>query len=529
MSKTVYRSASVILLIVLTLGSYFNAGALSAEGAPALAAPKTYYVSPTGNDTNVGSNTSPFKTLAKGVSVLIAGDTLIASGRFNETLNASKSGTATARINFLGQGAVIDTNSNTGIAIKGSYVNVSGFEVTHVRQHAILNFGKHNIIENNVVHDSITENGVNGNCTLIPGGGWASGISIKLGSDDVIVRNNTVYHNCGEGIAVTRGSNTIVENNNVYDNFSLNIYVDNSFFVSVKNNTVNCTNYSLRDGHRAIGIGTGAETYSGWGMQLHDISILNNTVTGCYDNVRISSSGVSTPTVNILVGGNILPSGTRYAIANRAIVQNMVVSNNQIHSGGLSFNPSAGVTLSNNTIMVGAIAPTPTRTAAPVLPTATRTSIPMTATLIAPILPTANWTPIPMTATPLATLPVSSQIAPEIVYDDMNNAIVFSPGWLDLTDQQAYNGSYKANSSPNASANLDFMGQSFSILYTDGLSYRRMSVYVDGVLVETIYRKTDITTYQQRWDYPGQLTPGAHTLQLVFVNGQGSLDAVIVR
>jgi len=61
-----------------------------------------------------------------------------------------------------------------------------------------------------------------------------------------------------------------------------------------------------------------------------------------------------------------------------------------------------------------------------------------------------------------------------------------------------------------------------------------LDVYVDGVLVGTLNEKLATTTYQSRWDYPGQLTYGNHTLKLVFkvtsatVN-RGSLDAVIVR
>jgi hypothetical protein len=401
MNKTIYKLMSVILSLVLMLGSVTSASASSTSvgmrASSAALVVNTYYVKPTGSDANVGSSASPFKTLAKGISVLAAGDTLIVSGTFNETLNASKSGSATARIYLVGQGAVIDTNASMGIAITGSYINVSGFEITHVRQHALWNVGKHNIIENNVVHDSVTENGTNGNCTLITAGGWASGISIKLGSDDVLVRNNTVYHNCGEGIAATRASNTIIENNVSYDNFSLNIYVDNSFFLTVRNNTVNCSDYVLRNGHRSVGIGTAAESYSGWGMQLHDVSILGNTVTGCYDNIMSGVSSVGGTAQNILIDGNSLPSGTRYAITNRAVVQNMVISNNQIHSGGISLNPSAGVTLSNNTL-----GSTSTQTATP---TSALTSIPPTATKTATSLPASP------TATPTRVLPTATQQA----------------------------------------------------------------------------------------------------------------------
>jgi len=55
-----------------------------------------------------------------------------------------------------------------------------------------------------------------------------------------------------------------------------------------------------------------------------------------------------------------------------------------------------------------------------------------------------------------------------------------------------------------------------------------MSVYVDGKLVQIIKRSTSTTKYQQRWDYPGTLSNGIHNVQLVFVNANGTFDAVII-
>jgi hypothetical protein len=53
------------------------------------------------------------------------------------------------------------------------------------------------------------------------------------------------------------------------------------------------------------------------------------------------------------------------------------------------------------------------------------------------------------------------------------------------------------------------------------------------VLAATIDERLDLSTYKARWDYPGQLSPGLHTLKLVFVttseSTNGSVDAVLVR
>jgi hypothetical protein len=78
-----------------------------------------------------------------------------------------------------------------------------------------------------------------------------------------------------------------------------------------------------------------------------------------------------------------------------------------------------------------------------------------------------------------------------------------------------------------------FTGTSFSILYTGGTGYRDMKVYVDDILAGTINQKLSVKTFKARWDYTGQLAPGAHTLKLVFSTSstttKGSVDAVIVR
>jgi hypothetical protein len=61
-----------------------------------------------------------------------------------------------------------------------------------------------------------------------------------------------------------------------------------------------------------------------------------------------------------------------------------------------------------------------------------------------------------------------------------------------------------------------------------------MDIYVDGTWVGVLDERWSDPANQLRWDYPGQLAAGQHTLQLVFrVDNprfdRGSVDAVIVR
>jgi len=97
----------------------------------------------------------------------------------------------------------------------------------------------------------------------------------------------------------------------------------------------------------------------------------------------------------------------------------------------------------------------------------------------------------------------------------------------------ATGGSFAQTSTNGSSVTFQFTGQFFSLIYKGGPSYRKMNVYVDGTLVATIDERRDVSTYKARWDYPGQLPLGQHTLKFVFVttssSTNGSVDAVIVR
>lgn len=342
MSKLPVRVLGLIVVFALVFG-----------GSPTFqvsAASSTYYISPTGSDANPGSFSAPFKTFTKAVSVLQAGDTLqVMAGYYIETLDLSRSGTAGAPITVIGNGAVLNMKGvrANGINIKGDHIRVSGFEVVGATDFGILVSGKYITVENNIVHDNVTKNGV-GVCGL--SASWGSAIKVKVGGENTVIRNNTVYDNCGEGIAVTRGVTALVEGNNVSDSYSVNIYIDNSMFVTVKNNTSYCTGTHLRDGNRAKGVALGEEFYTGWGAQLHDITISGNTITDCIIGIAAYESNVGGTLTNVAILNNTIPSGQKRSISLLTLSnQNVRVSNNLIFNSIYVVQP-AGITLGTNTI-----------------------------------------------------------------------------------------------------------------------------------------------------------------------------------
>jgi hypothetical protein len=171
--------------------------------------------------------------------------------------------------------------------------------------------------------------------------------------------------------------------------------------------------------------------------------------------------------------------------------------------------------------LIGGSAPPPAPAA-----TATATKVTPPTVTATVVVPTAASTSIPATVT---AAPTTTKII-----DDKNAAFVYSSGWQTVSTSKAYSGSYMETTQDGASVTVPFAGQSFSLIFKGGITYSKFDIYVDDVLVGMLDQKLAAATYQVRWDYPGQLAPGDHTLKLVFkvtsatVN-RGSLDAVIVR
>jgi hypothetical protein len=614
MNKTLYRIAILIMTLVMILGNTIP--------TQAQAAGNVYYVSPTGSDTNPGTASAPFKTLATGISKLNAGDTLnIYAGVYNEQLKITKSGTSTAGITIQGLSGkiIIDMKgtSAVGLDVRGSYitvnnlivrnsretcVNLTGSNIT-VRSLVVHECGSHGIQANNASNINILNNGVFrtvlSNEARTASGGWGSAIKVRE-STNVLIQGNIVYNNYGEGIG-TRGTNVTIRANTVYDNFSVNIYT-NSENALIERNLVYCNANSgfERNGQPAAGISMGEEYYAGWGARLKNARILNNIVAFCKHGVRYNGaeSGVSGGGLkNAIIAHNTLYGSTNSAlsivyesaqsgslIANNIIWQaenklvaidnptGLTFQNNlwkvqppaafrspgdQIGDPQISADPIyqpesyrpgnialAGGTAANINIShdfferprgtsfdMGAIqfgggsgwpgsaeTPTPAATLLPETPQATSTAVNPANTVIVP------------TATRQAT---QAPDLPEITYDNKDSAFVYSDGWKEEVKAAAFGGSYAQTSRNGSSVTFPFTGQSFSIIYKGGPSYRDMEVYIDGTRVGTINQRHDQSTYKARWDYSGQLAPGPHTLKLVFAGEKstnlGSIDAVIVR
>jgi len=122
---------------------------------------RPYYVALNGNDDSNGSETTPFKTIEKAVSLVQAGETIyVRDGTYDliTTITFSKSGTGDSMISLLaypGEHPVLDFSgqalggSNRGIRLTGSYWHIRGIDITGAGDNGLkIEGGSYNIIEN---------------------------------------------------------------------------------------------------------------------------------------------------------------------------------------------------------------------------------------------------------------------------------------------------------------------------------------------------------------------------------------------
>ena len=486
----------------------------------------------------------------------------------------------------------LEVRGSTDICVKalGSYLRISGLNVHECQTHGIFMNGKHVEAIGNTVYAAALANQARTMTT-----GWGSGIKVALGGDDILIQGNNVYNNHGEGMAVTRASNVIVRGNSVYDNYSVNIYVDNSFSTLVEKNLVTCHPNSgfERNGSPASGIAMGEEFYEGWGAQLHHISITNNILSFCKHSVYyygadpiLTGGGLKNSTIayNTLWGSVDTALGITYASAQAGtLISSNIIwqANNKLayveNATGLTFQNNLWKALPSSNVrgigdrvgdplfastpgylaqsyVLGSLSPAIAGGAnigittdyfnnlrgpsydigafqnTNVIPTSTQPSASITPTQI--IAATGTPTTAPTSVLPTATISTSTPVpALETIYNDTHPGLVYSANWQNVVKDKAYGGSYKLTTRTGSSVTLNFTGRSFSLLYTTGLNFGNMDIYVDNQLIATLNQRTSQIYFQKRWD-SGQFSAGAHVLKLVFTgrnDSKGTLDAVIIR
>lgn len=226
------------------------------------------------------------------------------------------------------RGFEVRSSENQCVHVSGEDVWVEDLEVHDCVSHGVQLGGVDLVARGLVVHDAVLEN-------QGEQGAWGSGLKVKVGGEGVLIERNHVFHNWGEGIAVTRGVDVEVRDNWSHDNYAVNIYIDNAHEVLVEANLVSSDGRShLQSGERPVGIMLGEEYYEGWGPQLAKVTIQNNLIFACgygigWWGAEIDGGGLD----SVAILHNTIWGGTQTAISmayDAPKTQGSVIANNLV-------------------------------------------------------------------------------------------------------------------------------------------------------------------------------------------------------
>jgi parallel beta-helix repeat protein len=197
--------------------------ALLAGAAADTSRAATYYVSPTGSDTNAGSQAAPWQTLQKAGDVAAAGDDVVVLPATYQGFRPRHSGTAQAPVRFLAEPGVVvnapgSSNSNSdNIWVRDvDYVVIDGFESTNAPRAGIAVQGEPDANATGIVIR---------NCFCHHNSRW--GIFTGFARDLVIENNETSYSAIEHGIYVSNsGDRPTVRGNHVHDNNAAGIQLN---------------------------------------------------------------------------------------------------------------------------------------------------------------------------------------------------------------------------------------------------------------------------------------------------------------
>src|SRR5437016_3997045 len=170
----------------------------------------TYYVAPTGSDSNPGTSAAPWRTIQKAANTLNGGDTVIVNaGTYNERVQVLTPGSAGKLLNFQAQGSVV----MQGFNIQTDYVRVNGFEITNTpgssptdrtNGSGVYISGTHNEISDNYIHHST-----------------AAGIFLTSSASNTTISGNRVAYAVECGLYIS-GNNNLIASNDISHTRSVN-------------------------------------------------------------------------------------------------------------------------------------------------------------------------------------------------------------------------------------------------------------------------------------------------------------------
>jgi parallel beta-helix repeat protein len=345
-----------------------------------------YYVNNViGSDTNPGTESQPWKSIAKVNAVTLnPGDTvLFKRGEiWQEVLRLSQSGTVNHPITYGAYGTgvypIIDGyNTIPGeggalIQITGNYNIVTGIEI--YRSHyfgiyvssdhnimddvyvfmsymnGIIIYGNYNTVQNSNIRQSSMEHAY-GNGTQYGAGLVSAQHGIGIVNHGNIFRKNEVWETWGDGLEIWSSDHITLEDNIVHDNSNSQFYLSESMYVLVQRNFIYSNPASITAGYDSdAGIMLGDESTQ---VIPHDYIITNNIVYNTNRNFYWWAGYPEAIMDNVLISNNTFLNsiGTANCVIQDASHVNVRWFNNIIEQDDdltIFITSPIGITYSNN-------------------------------------------------------------------------------------------------------------------------------------------------------------------------------------
>lgn len=307
-----------------------NADTIKYDSYSIKSAPIAYYVSPTGNDSNPGTQSQPFATLSKASSVVGLGGTVyvLPGCKFTQPLTTNISGTPYAPISYISTtkwGASLYTSGNIAVwTNNGSYITISGFDVSAsdtATRLGIINYGSRCTIQQCRVHDiQAIGSGSNGgagidhaNYSMVYNdtiGNLVYNLGVNSHTDAV----HCIYHACQYGN---------IKNNIVYRAGAWGIQLWHG-----AGNVTITNNLSFNNGYGGLIVGAQA----GQGPGIDDYTVVANNIfaynSGSYGAiVEIGPTGIHNLYINNILWQN----------ANVGISSTQILLQNGVVDGGTMY------------------------------------------------------------------------------------------------------------------------------------------------------------------------------------------------
>ena len=351
----------------------------------------TYYVSPTGIDTNNGTSIStPLKTIKTALSKAVTGDVIyLLTGTYVETVSLSKNGISLAAypnntpvidgqtslpssswgslISISGNNNLVSgievRNSNVkgavsggyGIQISGAKNTISKVNVHHTWEAGIIVNGDYNTVEDSTIWQASVAY-----VNTTASSGWGTGLSAARNkSSSALIsgitsyptlRRNIIYNNWGEGISCFEADHCVMEDNISYDNWTVNLYLSDATNSVVQRNLVYISSNPAIPTRNNSKVGIMLADENSAVPRSANNTFINNFIYnasfGAFDWTNVSNSGLNNTVIanNTLINANFSTGDASSSVVN----SNSQIRNNIFLGTSNTVPSSTGLTFSNN-------------------------------------------------------------------------------------------------------------------------------------------------------------------------------------